>query len=161
MKENKERKTLKERVKEKYANCKKWVSEHRKEAITGGTLLVILVGGVIRYFSIESSNDINMDLHEHKGLEVNPLVSSSDNNGDLALDFNKIEEVRVVNIDDVVDDQVCLKETSPFNVDKHIRNLPDGWMPSPEKIATAAENGFDLQPGQTWVDEYTKGGDAA
>ena len=41
-----------------------------------------------------------------------------------------------------------------MHANKHKRKLPDGWKASPEKIATAKENGFDLQPGETWVDDY-------
>ena len=48
-------------------------------------------------------------------------------------------------------------ETIPFDVSKHIRNLPDGWHASADKIATALENGFELAEGQTWVTEYAKG----
>lgn len=49
----------------------------------------------------------------------------------------------------------------PFEVDPHIRNLPSGWHASPEKKATALENGFELQEGQTWVSNYVKGGAVA
>lgn len=48
-------------------------------------------------------------------------------------------------------------ETIPFDVAKHIRNLPDGWHASADKIATALENGFELAEGQTWVVDYMKG----
>ncbi|MCU9533552.1 hypothetical protein [Streptococcus sp. CSL10205-OR2] len=37
---------------------------------------------------------------------------------------------------------------------KHIRKLREGQKASPEKIATAKENGFDLAPGETWVKDY-------
>lgn len=43
-------------------------------------------------------------------------------------------------------------------VSKHIRNLHESWHPSAEKIATAANNGIHLLPGQTWVEAYSKGG---
>ena len=35
-----------------------------------------------------------------------------------------------------------------------IRNLPEGYKASVEKIASAEANGFNLKEGQTWVDEY-------
>ena len=40
-----------------------------------------------------------------------------------------------------------------FHRNKHLRKLPKGWHASPEKIATARENGFELQDGETWVEE--------
>ena len=48
-------------------------------------------------------------------------------------------------------------EVIPFDVAKHVRNLPEGWHASPGKIATALENGIELLDGQTWVDSYWKG----
>ena len=45
----------------------------------------------------------------------------------------------------------------PFEVRDHIRNLNEGSRASNKKIATAAEYGYNLKPGQTWVDTYTKG----
>lgn len=48
-------------------------------------------------------------------------------------------------------------ELIPFDVAKHVRNLPEGWHASPGKIATALENGIELLDGQTWVDSYWKG----
>lgn len=44
----------------------------------------------------------------------------------------------------------------PFEVTDHIRNLPEGWRASAGKIATAAEHGYELLPGQTWVERYVK-----
>ena len=44
----------------------------------------------------------------------------------------------------------------PIDVTEHIRNLPEGWHASEKKIASAAEHGYNLQPGQTWVENYTK-----
>ena len=49
-------------------------------------------------------------------------------------------------------------ETLPFEVSRHIRNLPDGWHASPEKVAEALKNNIILMDGQTWVDSYVKGG---
>lgn len=48
-------------------------------------------------------------------------------------------------------------KTNPYDVSKHIRNLPKGQRASAEKIATAMENGFELKEGQTWVTDYVKG----
>jgi len=37
-----------------------------------------------------------------------------------------------------------------------IRNLPEGWNSSAEKLALAEEIGIDLLPQQTWVVPFTK-----
>lgn len=47
-----------------------------------------------------------------------------------------------------------------FPVRGHKRYLPNGNHASLEKIASAPEHGYTLQPGQTWVEGYTKGGNA-
>lgn len=43
-----------------------------------------------------------------------------------------------------------------FDVSGHIRNLPNGWKATPEKIAEAAELGISLVGNQTLVDSYMK-----
>ncbi|MDD3185315.1 MAG: hypothetical protein ACOX1S_14975 [Anaerostipes sp.] len=45
---------------------------------------------------------------------------------------------------------------TPIEVSEHLRNLPEGWNASAEKILSATEHGYQLNPGQTWVDTYTK-----
>lgn len=52
-------------------------------------------------------------------------------------------------------------DRKPHDVAEHLRNLPEGRKASPEKIAAAAEHGYDLLPGQTWVENYRTGGLAA
>lgn len=46
---------------------------------------------------------------------------------------------------------------TPFDVNGHIRNLPEGRHASSEKIESAEKNGYSLGPNQTYVDPYTKG----
>lgn len=47
--------------------------------------------------------------------------------------------------------------TIPFNVKDHLRNLPEGWHASPEKIAEAELLGIELLLNQTLVNSYMKG----
>ena len=54
---------------------------------------------------------------------------------------------------EVVEEEVVEKAGS-HHASKHIRNLSEGQNASAEKIATAEANGFKLEDGQTWVDEY-------
>ena len=44
----------------------------------------------------------------------------------------------------------------PFDVCAHVRNLPEGWHASPEKLAEAAALNIILLPNQTLVDSYVK-----
>ena len=50
----------------------------------------------------------------------------------------------------------CVISNVPQEIKSHIRNLPKGWNASAEKLAIAAEKGYLLLPGQTWVDSYTR-----
>lgn len=52
-------------------------------------------------------------------------------------------------------------QTLPFEVKSHIRKLPDGMHASPMKELTALEHGYMLNPGETWVEAYTKMSKAA
>lgn len=42
-------------------------------------------------------------------------------------------------------------------VPAHLRNLPNGWNPSPDKLAEAAQQGIVLAEHQTFVSPYIKG----
>ena len=50
-----------------------------------------------------------------------------------------------------------LSTRAPHDVSGFLRQLPDGWHASPEKIAEAIALGIDLPEGCTWVDPYSTG----
>lgn len=52
-------------------------------------------------------------------------------------------------------------ERAAHDVSEHVRNLPPGWNASQEKTETAADHGYTLGPGQTWVESYTTGNKSA
>lgn len=60
-------------------------------------------------------------------------------------------------IQEVVTAVASNSKTLPFEVSRHIRNLPIGQHASPEKVAEALLNNIILMDGQTWVDNYMKG----
>lgn len=62
----------------------------------------------------------------------------------------------VIDPSKIIPFEKCSVDKLPFDVHKHIRNLAPGAHPSPEKVATALENGMELQQNQTWVKDYTK-----
>lgn len=47
--------------------------------------------------------------------------------------------------------------TIPFNVKDHLRNLPEGWHASPEKIAEAELLGIELFQIKLWLTLIRKG----
>ncbi|MHB9796100.1 hypothetical protein [Streptococcus suis] len=112
----------------------KWVAEHPKEII----IVVAAIGEVLKATSSSSANtndefDSDYDEENYESEIVNDR--SDDVNNDVLLDTN-------------------LEEHRDIHRSKHIRNLPEGQKASPEKIRTAEENGFLLEDGQTWVDDY-------
>ncbi|MGL5353714.1 MAG: hypothetical protein ACRDA5_10405 [Clostridium sp.] len=75
--------------------------------------------------------------------------------------YESVPVVDVALLTEIVKFPSSHKSQVSFEVCDHIRNLPEGRNASAKKIATAAEFGYNLKPGQTWVDTYTKGVDVA
>lgn len=80
-------------------------------------------------------------------IESNDYIDSHDGNGD-----SNYEEEYYYESENLSTSEPPHKREA--HASKHIRKLPNGQKASPEKIATAKENGFDLQSGETWVDDY-------
>lgn len=125
-----------------------WVKEHKKELIIAGisvTALILLILGI-----------------KHRA-EIKALWESLKRAApETAVRMSKAAvEVPPEPLKDVIAAVALNSETLPFEVRRHIRNLPDGWHASPEKIAEALKNSIILMDGQTWVDSYMKGGVAA
>ena len=129
-----------------------WIKAHSKELIALGCSIGAIIGVILC-------------AKNHKALEE--AWTSLKNNlttNRLILPHSTIDG-REVSVEDILESTVITPEYSDISdsitiVQKkphpqHLRNLPVGWNASPEKIATAAEHGYDnLLPGQTWVKEY-------
>lgn len=129
-----------------------WIKEHKKELIIAGigigTLVLIILG--IK----------NQDTIKAVWISLQSIVKRST--------VKVTETVTKVSVEtpqepvkEVVTAVASNSDSIPFEVSRHIRNLPDGWHASPEKVAEALENNIILMDGQTWVDSYMKGGIAA
>lgn len=139
---------------EKKQSCLKWVKAHKKELLIAGISITAIVAAILCYKNWESIEELWLS-----------LIKKVDN---LPVETEIVDTVEVFTpvAVTVVEPEVLapvLRETPqfPFEVCDHIRNLSEGWHASPEKIATAAEHGFILLPGQTWVENYTKAAQAA
>ena len=137
----------------------KWIKKHRKAlTIAGvgiGTLIALILG-------IKNKDDIKALVNSLQKTTEKSIVT-----GSTAPELTVLAKpsVPVIPVHPVVEDAsaAAMRHASeiPFEVSKHLRNLPEGWNPSAEKVATAAANGFELGQGQTWVDTFTKGAGAA
>ena len=123
----------------------RWIREHKKVLFIAGISIATLIAIVLGIKNREAIKGLWVSLR--KAVEKQ------------AVHVTKIPPVETANpvMEDVVMVVAQHHDSIPFDVCKHIRNLPDGWHASAEKIATALENGFDLAEGQTWVTDYEKG----
>lgn len=137
-----------------------WVKAHKKELIIAGISAAALIGiilGIKKRDSIEAlwkSLSRAIEKSPTKALEVSQTT------------IEKIAQSTVTVTDVINPTEIPVINTTrtfqnPFEVSDHIRNLHKGWRASAQKITEAEAMGIILQPGQTLVDAYTKGGVAA
>lgn len=127
-----------------------WVKEHKKELIIAGigiASIITIIVGIKNYRTLRDTWEFLKKLVE-KTPEAVPSMKSV-----LVTEVDPVKDIVEINI--VTADRI------PHDVTEHLRNLPEGWKASAEKIATAVEHGYELLPGQTWVEAYRTGGLAA
>ena len=129
-----------------------WIKEHKKELIiTGisiGTLILIILG-IRNRTAIKAVWDSLRKTVKHPTVNVAETISKA------------MVEIPQEPVKEIVTVVASYSDSIPFEVSRHIRNLPDGWHASPEKVAEALKNNIILMDGQTWVDSYIKRGVAA
>lgn len=154
----------------------KWIKEHKREliavGISVGALLLLALGiknkdqvkklyqqlrELIKPTSIEVAKEIVVAFPKSKAEAPTEVIQSL---------VSTVEPLSAAVQKTIFDAESAHKaheavEHASFMVNKHPRTLPAGWNASPEKIATALENGFDLKANQTWVISYPKGGKTA
>lgn len=112
----------------------KWINNHKTEvAVIGGiagTAVAVVIGTQYSKPLVALREPLNDTLQE-------------------ALECDRMDMVNMMN--------PILSEKAPHEVSSHIRNLPEGWSPSVHKIESAPLHGYDLGPGQTWVEGYQVG----
>ena len=127
-----------------------WIKEHKVELIIGGLCIAGIVAIII--------SEKNSQEKEDEWVTLSKQVRKT---------LKAVKEVDVVSVvedtpvKDLVENNVVKIDRMPHDVSGHLRNLPQGWKASAEKIATAVEHGYNLVPGQTWVEAYKTGGLAA
>ena len=125
----------------------KWVKGHRKELLFAG----VSVATIIAILSYKNRDNLlalwtalkeKLDSNAQYKIPVQPSLTTN---------------VGKINSGNAVSTLTpCILSDIPQEVRSHIRNLPANWNASAEKLATAAENGYSLLPGQIWVNSYTK-----
>lgn len=130
----------------------RWIKEHKKQLIIAGisigTLILIILG-------IKNRAAIRAAWDSLKGVVKHPTSKASEEIAKVVTGISPAPAPEIVTA------VASNSETIPFEVIRLIRNLPDGWHASPEKVAEALKNNIILMDGQTWVEGYMKGGAAA
>lgn len=125
-----------------------WIKEHKKElgvsVISIGTLSLVILG-------IKNREVVKAVWASLRDNVKQPTVKAT------VMIENLTLQVTPPPIQEVVTAVASNSANLPIEVSRHIRNLPEGWHPSPEKIAEALENNIILMDGQTWVESYVKG----
>ena len=133
-----------EETQEEQKTLIQWIREHKKEIAIAGISITALVG-------------LGLGIKNKEVMEV--FWNALKNNDSIKTEAPRITE-QVSSIESVVI-PMHREYKEPFDVSSHIRNLHEGWKASPEKLAKAAAYGIELLPGQTLVEGYTKGNEAA
>ena len=129
----------------------RWIKAHKKELIIAGVSIAAVIGAILLYKNrkaLKAYWDYLIGLISNSGVAKAP--------GDAVKAAEKVAKA-TEEVAKATETAAQTAEVVPFEVTKHIRNLPDGWHASPGKIASAVENGVALAEGQTWVDCYWKG----
>lgn len=121
-----------------------WIKNHRKKLILTGVSITCILGVVIGVKSKMVVKEITKVPEKKLGI----IKGGADRKAMVS------ETAGLLKTIDVVEKEKVSKDST--EVCSHIRNLPDGWKASTEKIVTAAEKGYVLEEGQTWVEMYIK-----
>ena len=123
-----------------------WVKEHKKELIIAGVGIAVLTISVVvlKKKATPRISDVIEDMTESILNKASSTEAESVTKATSAVVIDEIKET------------ITHRKLS-HEVASHLRNLPKGRFASPLKMATAAEHGFKLSPGQTWIEAYTTG----
>ena len=121
-----------------------WIKAHKKQLILTGvgiTALVAVILGIKNKDALKSLWASLKDAVEPTAEKISDAVTTT------ATEIPTETPTLLLSNDSHV----------PYEVRRHIRNLPEGMHASPEKKAAALEVGIILPEGTTWVDNYMKG----
>lgn len=114
------------------------VKEHKTEIIIVSVTIVSAVGAILIVKNWDVIKGQTVDNLFKNGMKANdniiPHATEAIENAVISIPSNE----RVI------------------DVSKHIRNLPEGWKASAEKLDSAIKTEFVLGAHQTWVDDYSK-----
>lgn len=132
-----------------------WVKANKKKLIIAGVSIAVIIGIIV---GIKNKDVMALWESLRKNIENSPVnVPAASHEVVESVAHEPAQVVEVVSATEIINFLSDNKMLVTYDVCDHIRNLHDGWHASDKKIETAAEYGYNLKPGQTWVDTYNKG----
>lgn len=126
-----------------------WIKEHKKHLLLGGTCIVSLIAIA---FGVKHSDKLSEVCETvHRAFEE--FGKRKDDDPEVSIEI----PITIVDVQPKETAHFKTNDVVPFEVCRHIRNLPEGRHASQEKIAAAREENITLEDGQTWVEHYMKG----
>lgn len=122
-----------------------WIKKHKKKLILAGVSVPVILALII---GIKNRDEIIKELKS--------LIKLADETSQRVTDptiFTNLDDMSIL---ETMDLNIPKVGVDLIDICSHIRNLHEGWTPSAEKIASAAQMGYELNPSQTWVEKYTK-----
>ena len=129
-----------------------WIKDHKKQLIIAGIsigTLIMIILGIKNRAAIRAVWDSLKEVVKHPTAKPAEEVEKV------------VTEISPAPAAEIVTAVKSNSEMVPFEVSRHIRNLPNGWHASPEKVAEAQKNNINISEGQTWVKNHMWGGAAA
>ena len=123
-----------------------WIKEHKTELFVAGISIGTIIVLILKMK--------NCEVVEEKVRELDKMVKNIQRVPQGGGKTNKTEKIGMSGIK-----EYALR--APHEVRMHPRNLPTGYKPSSTKLEAATKYGVELLPGQTFVEAYHTGGNAA
>lgn len=137
-----------------------WIKAHKKELVIAGISLTALIGIILCIKNRDSIEALWKSLS--RAIKKSPAeVREVSRTTIKKIAHSSVTVTDVINPTEIPVINTTRTFQNPFEVSDHIRNLHEGWRASAKKITEAEAMGIILQPGQTLIDAYTKGGVAA
>lgn len=122
-----------------------WIKKHKKKLILAGVSVPVILALIIE---IKNRDEIIKALKS--------LIKLADETSQKVTDPTIFTNLDDMSIQETIDFNASKVEANLIDVCSHIRNLHEGWTPSEEKVESAVQMGYELNPNQTWVKKYTK-----
>lgn len=122
-----------------------WIKKHKKKLIFAGVSVPVILAFVIGIKNRDELINIWKSIIKHVDGTSKKIIDTT-----ISADWDNISVPETMNF------KMSKRESNLIDVRLHIRNLPEGWKPSEEKIMSAIEMGYELKPSQTWVEPHTK-----